>query len=535
MEPSRAARSVTVDPPPRLASRSQSNGAAVSTSHGISRTQMPRRLLIVAWGLYTATRLPAFFEPHWYTDEAGYAATANAMLHGKLLYVGVWNNKPPLHLWTVAAVLKLFGPSEAAFHSLTYLAGLAALGAAAYAAYHLLPARRAALATVAVALGLGTPVFDAELVVPESLLIAATSWAGALLLVRLYTRTPGWRWAAVVGLLAAAATAYQQTALADACAFLVILVLSPSARRRQLWAYVAAFVLGSAAWLVPALAVAGPSRLAYALAGFYVPYTQSMLPRNVAQLGLLVAVGLLAVALALASSLILRRSTASWGLAIWSVATLLAAAAPQHSYPHLLLPAAVPTLLLAFAIPLTARTFPRFQLAGLLGLLLAVATAFNLARVTTVDWIPQLGSGRSLGQYYGGFLTGITGPSSLAQWQSSFDYRVAPDAAVVGWLTANGRTHSRAVVWSADAWVYVLGDLEQVLPTPPIYNDFALLGYHGQVAVAVAQQQPALILTTDIDAHQFPEVQALLDRDYSEVFSSGPEHIWVRRSAPPTA
>ena len=32
-------------------------------------------------------RLPSFFEPHWYSDEAGYATVARELLRGKTLYV----------------------------------------------------------------------------------------------------------------------------------------------------------------------------------------------------------------------------------------------------------------------------------------------------------------------------------------------------------------------------------------------------------------------------------------------------------------
>ena len=79
--------------------------------------------------LYTLLRIPSFFEPHWYTDEAGYATTAREMLRGKLLYVDIWNNKPPLHLWTVAAIVRIFGSGEVAFHLTTYAFGLLTLGA----------------------------------------------------------------------------------------------------------------------------------------------------------------------------------------------------------------------------------------------------------------------------------------------------------------------------------------------------------------------------------------------------------------------
>jgi len=76
---------------------------------------------------YSLLRIPSFFEPHWYTDEAGYATTAREMLRGKLLYVDIWNNKPPLHLWTVAAIVRIFGSGEVAFHLTTYVFGLLTL------------------------------------------------------------------------------------------------------------------------------------------------------------------------------------------------------------------------------------------------------------------------------------------------------------------------------------------------------------------------------------------------------------------------
>src|SRR3989442_14827457 len=63
--------------------------------------------------VYSICRIPSFFEPHWYPDEAGYATTARAVLRGLPLYVQAWTNKPPLHIWAVALPLSLFGPGEA--------------------------------------------------------------------------------------------------------------------------------------------------------------------------------------------------------------------------------------------------------------------------------------------------------------------------------------------------------------------------------------------------------------------------------------
>ena len=71
------------------------------------------RALRPVWGplsallLYTVLRLPSFAEPHWYTDEAGYVSVASSLLRGRVLYLQIWNNKPPLHLWSIAAVVKV--------------------------------------------------------------------------------------------------------------------------------------------------------------------------------------------------------------------------------------------------------------------------------------------------------------------------------------------------------------------------------------------------------------------------------------------
>ncbi len=135
-------------------------------------------------------RLPSFFEPHWYTDEASYVGVARALLRGRVLYSQIWNNKPPLQSWTIAAEVRLFGASETGLHALTFLTGLLALAAVAYAAARLLGPRRALVATLLCAVALGLPVIDAELALPESLLIAPVTWAGALLLVRIDPRRP---------------------------------------------------------------------------------------------------------------------------------------------------------------------------------------------------------------------------------------------------------------------------------------------------------------------------------------------------------
>src|SRR2546425_6367951 len=196
--------------------------------------------------VYSICRIPSFFEPHWYTDEAGYAATARAVLRGLPLYSQAWTNKPPLHIWAVALPLSLFGPREAGFHALTFVSGLLALLAAGLLARRLLSPRRALITSVAFGLAIGLPLFQAELLVPESLLIAPTTWAGFVVLTRVIP-TPGgtaahWMWATLAGGLMGIAVGLQQTALADTAAFALIIALVPGVSHPPLVGYALSFV-----------------------------------------------------------------------------------------------------------------------------------------------------------------------------------------------------------------------------------------------------------------------------------------------------
>src|SRR6202050_5490251 len=172
-------------------------------------------------------------EPHWYTDEAGYVNVARELLKGKVLYSQTWNNKPPLMLWTIALEVKLFGSSEIAPHVLTFISGLATVAAIVWAASRLYTPRRALIAGVIAAVILGLPIVDAELALPESLLIAPLTWAGAIILVHILRgdrtaaprRIPWWPLGA--GILMAAAIAYQQTSVAETSAFFLAMLLAP--------------------------------------------------------------------------------------------------------------------------------------------------------------------------------------------------------------------------------------------------------------------------------------------------------------------
>jgi 4-amino-4-deoxy-L-arabinose transferase-like glycosyltransferase len=502
-----------------------------------------RRAAIPGLLVLAVLRLPSLMEPHWYTDEAGYLNVARQLLQGKILYLQTWNNKPPLMLWTFALDVKLFGTSEIALHVLTLITGAVTIAAVVWAASRLYTPRRALIAGVIAAVILGLPIVDAELALPESLLIAPLTWAGAIILVHILRgdrsdaprRFPWWPLGA--GVLMAAAIAYQQTSVAETSAFFLAMLLAPKLLRRDAFVFLGTVAVITLAWLGVAIITAGAGKVAFALAGFYVNYTKAALPSSaaggLAHFGLALAATVLIAAGAIAGR---RRDRVDWVVMLWAGATLVVTAVAGQEYPHFLTPAVAPLSLLVVGLPAPSRGWlrghstrdligPGLQAVGLV-------IAILMAKVAGLDWVPippSATNSHTLSDYYGGAAWAAFDPTWRTTWLDDFDYRVAGDAKVVAWITRNGFGGDTAVVWSYDAWIYALANLQIIMPTPPIYNDEVLLGSGGPVETYVAAKQPVLIMVDVKSQVLFPEITTLLNSgEYIDEYQTYPYTVWVR-------
>jgi 4-amino-4-deoxy-L-arabinose transferase-like glycosyltransferase len=492
----------------------------LSTLRGVALLRRSWAWAVPAGLIYAVCRVPSFFEPHWYTDEAGYATTARAILRGAPLYTQAWTNKPPIHLWTIALFIHLFGASEAGLHALTFVTGLCALLGVAVLARRLLSAQRAAVATALFALAIGLPVFQAQLAVPESLIIAPVMWAAVIVLTRVLDpqrrldHLPAWAWSLAAGVLMGLALGIQQTALADALVFGIVIVLGRPGDRRARIAYVMAFLAVVAAWLLPVVAVAGAPAVAFALVGFYQGYVAFSAPNTALGIGLRP----LGPVLALAGTLIMRRgSSTTWAFWLWACADLAVAAIANRPYPHFLVPALAPTILALASIrglrlPIRWRIAP-LAAAVILTAPLAVAAAGldSKALNAYAAWpAAQLGKHR-------------------AEWSLKLEKRSPADEATAAWIQDNGLSRSTAVIWSSSAWLYLLADLPLALPTAPIYNDVVLFGSGSAVAAQVAAMQPQLIVTEDDALSQWPDIEPVLAAGYQLVYEHDPDRVYLRR------
>ena len=320
-------------------------------------------------------------------------------------------------------------------------------------------------------------------------------------------------WAVLAGGLMGIAVGFQQTALADAAVFALIIALVSGVSRRALLGYSLGFVAVVACWLTPALVVAGIPAVAFALVGFYQGYVAFSAPSSGLGLGLRI----LGPALALLGAVIARREPpVIWPLWLWACADLAVSAVANRPYPHFLVPALAPTILALASVRGIHLPF-RWRLAPLAAafavtvpVALVAGTDFNLLQAYAAWPAAQLGQHR-------------------AEWSAQLDIRSPADEATAMWIREHGLSQSSAVIWSSSAWLYLLADLPLALPAAPIYNDVVLLGSGSAVAAQVDALHPQLIVTSEEALRQWPDIVPLLTREYDLVFQSYPNAVYRRR------
>jgi 4-amino-4-deoxy-L-arabinose transferase-like glycosyltransferase len=504
-------------------------------------TSTPWAAVAAGIAMVVAFRIPAFLEPHWYSDESVYAYVGRTVFGGGDLYVspGAWDNKPPVQYWIYGIVTHFLGYSEAAIHLVPFASAIAVVIAVGWGVARLSGSRlRAGVACVLAALIIGPPLFDSELFLPEGALIGLTTWAGMLMLVHI--ASPRWaarhRWAPyLAGFLASIALGMQQTVIADVAAIGIILLIACPSRWRDLLRFLGAGLAVTLLWLVPTIVASGIGPTWFATVAFYGIYAHNSLPLTLAARVVHfagIAGGLIAIVLG--AALIARRTRNSfWMLWVLAGIDLLVAGSAHFPYPHLLLPS-IPWVCAALAATpwhrsaaLTTHARRPVLLLGSVVLAAGVLLASVEGSYAGSYWI----NGRSLSTYYVDGYSGLVNSSERTRWQDSFASGVVLDQAVASWLVAHHDANSSGVVWNvADEWIYLLTPLHTVLPTVSLFNDDVMLGKGAAIGSYVARHRPHVIVTNAFSLLQRSSILPVLARYYVAVYRVGPDTIYIERT-----
>ena len=487
--------------------------------------------IVLPAALFLLLRVPSFIEPHWYQDEAGYASTVSLAHLGYGLYVNAWNNKPPLLFAVYGLSQWLWGPGEAGLHVFSLISGLAALLAAIWGMARLYSARAALWSGLILAVIIGSPMFDGDLSLPESLLIGPITVAVVWFLCSCAgpsTRDDARiRTLVLIGLLLACGALIQQTALADTASILIWCLV------RQRWR--TSLVIGGtvtflgAVVIVPYLFSSGVHNVWFALVTSYVGYVNTGLQARVLSLALRVV-----VVLAIVGTAWLFRNASDGRLElvrVWAMALMFTAIAPGYNYEHFLLPATVPVVMLvtgiasrhAGDIALLLRS-GRVQLAGALAALVTAA-------VVVTFWSPSQGFGHTLWTlgYYRNAVSYMAGSESEAEFDSSFGADSLGEQQAEAWIRDHGLTGTTGIVWSNLAWPIV--DVGLVPPTRsgPLYVTLALEHGTAQILSMMNAAPPKVIIVTPYHIENLQDIRTFIGTHaYLKVLDENDMELYVR-------
>lgn len=81
-------------------------------------------IIVIFISIFILLRLPSLVEPYWYGDEGIYQVIGKALNSGRVLYQGIWDNKPPLLYYIYA----LFNGDQFLVRSFSLLIGAFSVG-----------------------------------------------------------------------------------------------------------------------------------------------------------------------------------------------------------------------------------------------------------------------------------------------------------------------------------------------------------------------------------------------------------------------
>jgi hypothetical protein len=487
-----------------------------------------RQLFIVLpVAVYVLLRVPSFFEPQWYQDEAGYASTVWLTHLGYGLYVNAWNNKPPLLFGIYGLAQFLWGPSEAGIHLLGALSGLVAMIAAVWGMARLFSRRAALWGGLAAAVLIGTPIFDGNLALPESLLIGPVTVAVTLFLCSGAdpdVRRPRAVTLAGIGVLFACGILIQQTAVADFAS--VVLWCLVRARWRSVSITAVAFLLTVAGVLLPVVVSVGLHNVWFALVTSYGDYLNYSLHAQFAPFAFRVVVIIAIVAAAWAN-----RNAADGRLEllrIWATAALFAAVASGYSYEHFLLPMAIPTVLLVTGI-VSHRGDHLVRRLRQPGVALGAAT---LTLIASTGWSLFAAGYRSAvwsAGYYANAISYMTGAISEVEYDRYYGVPIFGEKVAEAWISAHGLTGSTAMVWSNLAWPLVDEQLVPPTRSGPLYVTLALEHGTAQMIAMMDASPPKLILITPYHVENLQVIQDFVaSHAYRQVLDESGVALFMR-------
>lgn len=400
--------------------------------------------------IFSLLKIPSLIEPYWYGDEGIYEVIGMAMRGGRVLYQGIWDNKPPL-LYIIYA---LFNGDQFSVRFFSLFFGVAAVVAFFFLAKKLFLNRRSVwLSTIIYSLLFGLPVLEGNIANAENFMHFPTILAFYLIIL-LYKKKsliPFF----ISGVLLSIAFLIKIVAVFDfAALFLTILILKfyegslLEINLKKVFIGFTQEVLFSLGFVLPIIL----SIVYFLSKGALSDYVRAAFLQNVGYVGsgnyFLFPMGWLVIKLLLLSSSVLlvlkfRKYIGINGIVIflWFFFSFFNAFFSAKPWTHYLL-VMVPSFCLLLGLIIDNKKILKITIPIFLISLFIVLTNFKFYSKNL--------------DYYKNYFQFVFGNKSVDNYQSFFDRITPRDYSVAKFILMNTNPSDSIFLWSDSGQIYAL-------------------------------------------------------------------------------
>lgn len=477
----------------------------------LARINLPNWLAILLF-VSLLLRVPSFFEPYHYGDEAIYLTLGQGIRQGIPLYSGLHDNKPPV-LYLIAAT----AGNLAWFKIFLAVAGLTSIIFFAKIVKQLFPnnSKLQKIATIIFALLITLPFWEGNIANAENFMMAFSLPAIYLLLAeKLKTKN-----LILSGVLFGLSALTKVPAVFDLPVVLIFWLITKKFKFKKALLVLAGFTIPIAltfAWFFFKGALAD-----YWQAAFLqnIGYVSSWRPSDVQKsfwvrnLPLLVR-GLIVLAGLGTLFVCQKKLTKPFILAsIWTALALFAVTLSERPYPHYLLQVAAP-ISIFFGILLATQNLNQSLVVIPLFFSFLVPVYYKFRYYPTIA-------------YYLRFWRFASGLASREKYFSDFNRNVPRNYQIANFLVNSSGSKERVFIWGPDSpTIYALS---RRLPPIKFTADYHIKDFSSQktVATLLSQNKPKFIILTP-EAKDFAELNPLLRTHYLLINRIEDAEIWIK-------
>ncbi len=398
--------------------------------------------LVLAATIFIGLRFPSLIEPNWYGDEGIYQVVGKAINDGRMLYLQIWDNKPPL-LYLIYAiangdlyVVKLF----------SLLAGVMSIIAFYFLSINLFKKKTSRyISLLLFSILFGSPILEGNIANAENFMLLPTIVAAIFVLK--YQQAKRTKLIVIAGLIISISLILKMVAIFDFLAFLIFLMIVAG---REISKYIQGYLLFGLS-LISLLLI---SSIYFLINGAFGEFLQAVFLRNLSYVGeesgFIFPMGILVIKTFILLFVVLvikyfskKIAKESVFIYLWIIFGVYSAFFSDRPYTHYLLLA-----LPAFCL-LAGNLFEKAK-----GRLIEISVILAISYIAIFHFQVY----KKNIDYYKNFFNFVMDKKSVVQYETFFDRNTPRDYIIAEFISMNTQSDEDVFLWSDSAQIYALSN-----------------------------------------------------------------------------